>query len=105
MQAEGITQRKYALVKVKPGDYLLPGNDRTTLWRITRYEDGKRHGLEEGPEIVTRWELRKWHAPISDAELQRVDVDAWELWENEASSLLTRAEAIEEAMRLGAGES
>ena len=32
--------RKYALTKIDPGDYLLPSNDATVLYRIRKYTDG-----------------------------------------------------------------
>ena len=32
-------ERKYALIKILAGDYLLPGNDAHTLWRIRRYQE------------------------------------------------------------------
>ena len=91
-------ERKYALTKVAPGDYLLPSNDAGTLWRLSRYKDGPTYGL------VVDW-LRDrdfwglWRYTYSLHALEPVDPDDWSVWECVGDGYETRAEAIREALR------
>jgi hypothetical protein len=91
-------ERKYTMTKIEGGDYLLPSNDGTILWRIASYQDGRHAGLEDGPEYVTRWRIHRWAYPIGDVETH-ADPDDWEQWVYFADGFLTRAEAVEYALR------
>lgn len=100
------TKRKYALTKVDAGDYLLPANNGRTLWRIARYQDGPSTGLEDMPRDDMFWGVWRWTGHVGiDTQSGRIAVadglEDWSLWEMDASLLRTRAEAIEEAMRMG----
>lgn len=79
------------------GDHLLPSNDGKTLWRFMRYEDGPSHGLD-WPRDRDLWGAWKWMG-----SLERVDLDDWDRWHMIARGYETRAEAIEEALRLWTG--
>ena len=101
MQAEGTIERKYALIKIKPGDYFLPSNDGRTLWRITSYEDGPSSGLD-WPRDRTLWQLWRWEgdpALFEAGDLATIElaIEDWDRWATEESSLETRRDAIRQA--------
>jgi hypothetical protein len=109
-----VTERKWPLVKIREGDYLLPSNDRQTLWRIRSYEedgsafwedaDGKRH------EIRGRfWSTVKYTKGTPDDFADRIDriltpealddlLYDGEIWSEWASGFRTRRDAIEDAL-------
>lgn len=93
-------QRKYALTKLAPGDWLLPSNDRKTLWRIATYIDGPSTGLDDMPRDKTFWGVWKW---IGRTELPRdeIDLEFGDSWSLLSEWHESRREAIDEAMRLG----
>lgn len=95
-------ERKWAARKINVGDYILPSNDQQTLWRLRAYdEDGS------GPARGRYWELWRWAGDVSDevAIADSIIERNWDRWELVASVIRTRADAIEEALRIGAGES
>lgn len=105
MSSEGNkVERRYALIRVETGVYLLPSNDRKTLWRITSYtEEGD--GWWELPDGKAKqikgtfWQTARRPMPTQD-ELNDDDFlwdyDKWEWW---SSVCPTRREAIEDALR------
>lgn len=100
MQAQNIPQRKYALTKIQSGDYILPGNDGQTLYRLTTYEDGPSHGLVDWPRDRTFWGVWRYTRRVSEGG--SLDVDNWDDWEMVGTYCETRKDAIDEALRLGA---
>lgn len=97
-------QRKFALTRLAAGDYLLPSNDKTTIWRIRRYEDGPSHGLEDWPRDRQVWGVWKWRGVCWGGTVnERLfdDLDNPDQWDLVASTIDTRGEAIDEAMRRG----
>lgn len=90
-----MTERKYVLTKLGKGDYLLPSNDKETIWRIGTYEDGPTYGLD-WPRDLTLWALWRWRAEEADVALA---LDTWESWDRAEDGFKTRAEAIDAAMR------
>lgn len=103
MQAQSTPpQRKYALTKIRYGDYLLPSNDGCTIWRITSYTDGPSFGLDPDvfPTDFHRWRLAKWDRPVDPHRGGQVDVDDDLHWEHVEDDFRTRRDAIKEAMRL-----
>lgn len=97
-------ERRYALIRVEPGVYLLPSNDARTLWRISAYtEDGS--GAWERPDGTLRtirgryWQTARRPFP-SEAEIETLDLwdDRWDFYSHLCP---TRRAAIEDA--LGAG--
>lgn len=91
-------ERKYALRRLKAGDYLLIGNDDVTLWRISKYVDGPSSGLEDWPRDREVWGLRKWETPIVLGETA-IEVDNWDRWEFWEGSFATRQKAIDAACK------
>lgn len=87
------THRRFTLVKMSKGDYLLSSNDRRTLWRIYTYE-------EDG-SLDSGWKGTYWAAARRPMprENEIVDLESWNEWEFFSGPLETRADAISEAMR------
>jgi hypothetical protein len=92
-------ERKYALRRIKAGDYLLIGNDDVTLWRISKYVDGPSTGLEDWPRDREVWGLRKWETPIVLGEKTGIEVENWDRWEFWEGPFDRRQEAIDAACR------
>ena len=88
-------ERKYALTKLKPGDYLLPSNDGKTIWRIARYTEGPSTGIDSWPRDREVWGIWKWAAT---ERLPYVDTRRWDAWEMVDSMYHTRAQAIAVAL-------
>lgn len=94
-----MSERRFALTKAAPGDYLLPGNDERTLWRIAKYVDGESFGLDTtgDREFWGAWIYTRQGAVLA---LLPEDFLEWDYWQMEASSCRTRAEAIAEVERM-----
>jgi len=95
-------ERKYALIRLSKGDYLLPSNDGQTLWRIYTYgEDGSAE-WGNGKKIVgTFWGCAKYNRPLpSIPDPPPYDFIEWVDWEPWATTMATRQEAIREALRI-----
>lgn len=90
-------ERKYALTKIKAGDWLLVGNDGKTLWRIATYEDGESFGLQGVPDktLWGVWKLSRAGAEIPDWE----ELEDWNSWAMDDGSLTSREAAIQSALR------
>lgn len=93
-------ERKYALIKIEAGDYLLPGNDGRTLWRVRRGVE--EHIAEDSLGIVTRdvWELWRCSFRLDDdsvADLIQPDEDSQ--WEH-IEAVGDRAQGIKRALEL-----
>ncbi len=97
------TQRKFALTKITAGDWLFPSNDGQTLWRVYSYrEDGSAEWVNGGAPILgTFWACAKFIGPMATADrlLRSGDLLGWENWESWATTLKSRREAVNEAMR------
>jgi hypothetical protein len=107
-----MTERLYQMTRIYAGDYLLPSNDRLTLWRISRYyEDGS---LEQGGKPLVGWFWRAARhrdpfdriaphvigalygdVPSNDAVERFLD---WDSWLEHACLLPTRDAAIAAAL-------
>jgi hypothetical protein len=87
-------ERKYTLHRIAKGDYLLPGNDGKTLWRIRKYEDGPSHGVDSMPRDREFWGVWKWIGPDRQWNLAEAHWNAWDL-----SNYDKREEAIQAALR------
>ena len=92
-------KRKYALIRIAKGDYLLPSNDAQTIWRIRRYVDGPSSGIMDWPSDREVWGLWRWEGDLRQSDY--VDTEDLERWELVGGALRTRADAIEEALRVG----
>lgn len=89
------------MIRVGTGDYLLWSNDRKTLWRIYSYhEDGSASILTdrgERPLRGTFWCCSKYVGLGRPEENDQVL--EWSEWEPWCTTLRSRAEAIDEAMK------
>lgn len=89
-----MADRKYALIRIEAGDYLLPSNDGKVLWRIMRGEEDDGTG-----RFYSVWQVWRWvHSP---ATTRACDLGDWEQWEMADSFSRTRQNAINNAMRMG----
>lgn len=100
-----VAERRYAMIRVRAGDYLLPSNDTQTLWRITSYaEDGTLvHVLPDGSERVvlgTFWQTAKCNRR-DWLDLNDYDMLDWDHWDHWAMGFRTRRAAVEDALRGG----
>ena len=81
-------ERKYALRRIKAGDYIFFGNDQTTLWRVHTYEDG--------PSF---WAIRRWETPIVLGQTA-IEIENWDRWEFVEGFYDKRQGAIDGALKL-----
>jgi hypothetical protein len=96
-------ERKYALIRVGRGDYLLPSNDAQTLWRIHTYTED---GLAEYQDARGRWHkvtgefwaIERFNLSIAGGIPEHVDVLDWEHWDHWEGNFRTRADAIAAAL-------
>ena len=93
--------RKYRMTRLKAGDYLLPANDRSVLWRITRYvEDGSAEWVSVGSErkkiIGAFWSVWRYKRQFQQHEPVSTE---WDDYEQLDSVLRSRSEAIDAAMK------
>jgi hypothetical protein len=89
------TERKYQLIKVAAGDWILPDNDGETVWRLRSYIDGPSMGLNLDHDI-TLWGYSKWTGRRTALDADDIlDPDNWEYWDGNHR---TRAEAIQAAL-------
>jgi hypothetical protein len=89
-------ERKYALSKVKPGDYILPSNDGKTIWRIARYTEGPSSGIVDWPRDREVWGYWRWDGEVDPGCY--IDTGDWNRWEMVGGICETRAEAINDAL-------
>jgi hypothetical protein len=100
MSGEG---RVYQMTRVRSGDYLVPSNDATQLWRISRYEeDGSLYYPGDDRQVRgTFWRVARFRGSLEGAAaLLERDVDEfldWDQWSEWASLQPTRAAALEAA--------
>jgi hypothetical protein len=90
-------ERRYALTKLDRGDYLLPANDGTTIWRICQDDYPVD---DQGLRMETRWAAYRWRIAWRRPE-DVDDIDDWGNWDQWVAGCRTRAEAIGEALRVG----
>src|SRR5215467_1190279 len=79
--------RRYQLTKVRAGEWLLPSNDASGLWRLAKSTEG--------------WELYHRPMPTSDSELDRmvelITEGDYSEWDHNGTHP-SRQEAIDYAM-------
>jgi hypothetical protein len=84
--------RRYVMTRVTAGDYLLPSNDGTVLWRLTRITL-HRDPLEDG------WYVRRfngWLPADGPAPPDLLEPHMWETWDGPYDR---RSEAVRAALR------
>jgi hypothetical protein len=93
-------ERKYVMVKLSAGDWLLVSNDGLTIWRLYAYlEDGSLESYDGKPVKGRFWAAARRPLGAFDAEVAaRGDYLAWDKWDTWAALLPTRAEAIAAAL-------
>lgn len=94
-----MSERQYAMTRVKAGDYLLPSNDALTLWRIYQYEEEGTLEYDDGTKLVgTFWACAR--RPMPHEGTPMIDVVEWsEDWQHWAGPFKSRKEALEDALR------
>ena len=91
-------ERKYAMTRIGPGDYILPDNDGATLWRIYSYEeDGSAEWMDGSKVRGTFWAAAKFDTWVAMSE-PLPDFLEWHRWQLWASTMTTRRKAIEAAL-------
>ena len=101
-----MTDRKYRMIRVGAGDYLLPSNDKVTLWRIYSYEeDGSAEYQDSRGKwrtvTGTFWATAKFARPFTPDTLADDlpdDPTDWEHWETWDVGHRTRQSAIDAAL-------
>lgn len=96
-----MTERKYMLTRLAPGDYLLPSNNGERIFRIARYIDGPSLGLEDMPrdrEFWGIWETDLLNGTYGLLDRKVIDTD-WSKWEMYTGCFDTRREAIDAVLR------
>jgi len=96
MEAQAV-ERKYALIRIESGDYLLPDNDGKRIWRIARYEDGKSHGLIDWDHDEMFWGWWRWADGIYTPQTADDPTD-WGYWDMVGGFCGTRRDAIQNAL-------
>lgn len=88
-------ERKYAMTRVKAGDYILPDNDGETIWRLHKYEEDETVTWADGrPVSGIWWRVLKW-TPTRDGVL---DPDDWDRFDEYGHGFRKREEAIQYAL-------
>ena len=97
------TGRKYRMIRLGAGDYLLPSNDAQVLWRLRTYEETGDAENWQGRKVVgTFWAVWRWDGgfPTPDQLAAAFEADDWTRWEFWAGPFGTRNAAIEEALHV-----
>jgi hypothetical protein len=90
-----MTTRRYALTKVRSGDYLCLSNDGTRLWRFTLYQDGSDLGLDVDYKLRTFWRVQYSHmSEITEVQSRQGDILDPMYWFDRQVNLPTRQAAI-----------
>lgn len=89
-------ERKFQMVRLSAGDWLLPDNDERTLWRIQRYDDGADYGLDVAFASRSFWRLMRCRYEIGED----IDITEDAAWVEVHSWLPTRQAAIDSALQV-----
>lgn len=85
------------MIRLAAGDYLLPGNDGETIFRIAKYvEDGSLDGVEG--EFWAAWRWPKPKNTLRGDAYGYDPLEAWEDWYQIEDQFRTRQEAIDAAL-------
>ena len=98
-----MSERRYALIRIAAGDYLLPSNDAQTLWHIYSFVDGYIGGLDEPNR--TYWGCARYPGTLEQAQaaVER-DIDNYGYiqhgdWREVETYQPTRKAAIDAALK------
>lgn len=91
-------ERMWQMTRLGPGDYLLPSNDKSRLWRITRTDES------DDAEGIGGWMLCRWNAGEGGHWLRATpaEVRSWSNWIVWDQGRPTRQSAINQALRVDA---
>ena len=95
-------ERKWQMVRVRAGDYLLPSNSADSIWRIFSYREDGSAEMGGKPVVGTFWgtayySYRHRNLP-SQEDLEDEYLLDWERWVTTSQLLKTRQEAIDYAL-------
>lgn len=91
--------RKWRMTRLGSGDWLLPSNDRQTLWRLMLVPE-RDGSLTRGDGSVVNgdyWSVFRcrWSLPQIEAGDSEVDLTWDEAWDEHACMMSSRQEAID----------
>ena len=90
-------ERKYRMIRLSAGDYLLPGNDGETIFRIAKYvEDGISLEGVEG-DFWAAWRWPKPKSALRD-DYGYDPLEDWDAWYVIEDQFPTRQAAINAAL-------
>lgn len=87
-------ERKYQMIRIAAGDYLLPSNDTQTLWRIVKIKEMDTEKLRD----VEVWEALYHETPLQQLNINSFDPDDWTPWRCWETWIPTRRDAISIAL-------
>lgn len=86
-------ERKYALTRVKAGDYLLLSNDGKTVWRIATYHEDGSAVTSDGRTLAGRfWGTWKYKGRVAAAA---IDPNEWNDFEMYDCLFRSRRDAVD----------
>lgn len=100
-----MAEQKFTSFKIEAGNYLVPGNDEITLFRVCK---GQEENIgEDGNTIDTTpcWDVFRWFGRLTQAKVEdRIvdDLEDWGRWEY-MESAPKKAEAEQITARLCPG--
>ena len=89
------TDRRYALVRLAPGDWLWMSDDRRRLYRLVRHPDGS-WLMEDWPSGKPTWAAWEYRGDVHD--LAGVEIEDWDQWDLYAAGYATRRDALAAAI-------
>jgi hypothetical protein len=101
-------ERKYQMVRVGAGDYLLPSNDGLTLWRIHRYHENGSLEISVGDGKTKKvvgdfWACHRMPMPDPDDPAKwpgDEELTEWPgAWKEYAWGYVKRQDAITDALK------
>jgi hypothetical protein len=88
-------ERKYVMIKLGAGDWLLPHNDGRRIFRLARYVDD----VDISLSARTFWAVHKFPGTPQQLIDRPNLVQDWDGWEYVEGNLSSRAEAIQAVLR------
>ena len=97
-------ERRYQMIRLEAGDYLLPSNDLETLWRVYSYtEDGSLSYIDGGTGkeryvTGTFWATAKYNRGRPRDAFLDAEILEWHVWDTWETGLRSRSDALDAAL-------